>query len=169
MKRPANAENTLQRIQNWRAVCPDITLRSTFIVGFPGETEQDFEELLQFLEAAQLDRVGAFAYSPVEGATANELANPVPEEIKEERLERFMATQQTISETKLKTKIDKTLTVLVGEITEDGVALARSTSDAPEIDGLVIVEDGADLRIGEFAEVKIIDSTEHDLIALSHP
>jgi ribosomal protein S12 methylthiotransferase len=169
MKRPANAENTLQRIQNWRAVCPDITLRSTFIVGFPGETEQDFEELLQFLDAAQLDRVGAFAYSPVEGARANELPNPVPEEIKEERLERFMATQQAISEDKLKYKIDKPLTVLVDEITEDGVALTRSAADAPEIDGLVIVEDGADLSIGEFAEVKIIDSTEHDLIALSHP
>ena len=169
MKRPANAENALQRIQNWRAVCPDITLRSTFIVGFPGETEQDFEELLQFLDAAQLDRVGAFAYSPVEGARANELPNPVPEEIKEERLERFMATQQAISEDKLKYKIDKPLTVLVDEITEDGVALTRSAADAPEIDGLVIVEDGADLSIGEFAEVKIIDSTEHDLIALSHP
>ena len=169
MKRPANAENTLQRIQNWRAVCPDITLRSTFIVGFPGETEQDFEQLLQFLDAAQLDRVGAFAYSPVEGARANELPNPVPEDIKEERLERFMATQQAISEAKLKIKIGKTLTVLVDEITEDGVALARSAADAPEIDGLVIVEDGADLSIGEFAEVKIIDSTEHDLIALSHP
>ena len=148
MKRPANAENTLQRIQNWRAVCPDITLRSTFIVGFPGETEQDFEELLQFLDAAQLDRVGAFAYSPVEGARANELPNPVPEEIKEERLERFMATQQAISEDKLKYKIDKPLTVLVDEITEDGVALTRSAADAPEIDGLVIVEDGADLNEG---------------------
>jgi ribosomal protein S12 methylthiotransferase len=169
MKRPANAENTLQRIAFWRDLCPDITLRSTFIVGFPGETEQDFEELMQFLETAQLDRVGAFAYSPVEGARANELPNPVPEDIKEERLERFMATQQAISEAKLKTKIGKTLTVLVDEITEDGVALARSTADAPEIDGLVIVEDGTDLSIGEFAEVKIIDSTEHDLIALLKP
>ncbi len=164
MKRPANAENTLQRIAHWRTLCPDITLRSTFIVGFPGETEQDFEELLQFLEAAQLDRVGAFAYSPVEGARANELPNPVPEDIKEERLERFMHTQQRISEAKLKYKIGKTLTVLVDEITEDGVALARSAADAPEIDGLVIVEDGADLTVGEFAEVQIIESTEHDLI-----
>jgi ribosomal protein S12 methylthiotransferase len=166
MKRPANAENTLQRIAHWRTLCPDITLRSTFIVGFPGETEQDFEELLQFLEAAQLDRVGAFAYSPVEGARANELPNPVPEDIKEERLERFMQTQQAISEAKLQYKIGKTLTVLVDEITEDGVALARSAADAPEIDGLVIVEDGADLTIGEFAEVQIIESTEHDLIAI---
>ena len=169
MKRPANAENTLQRIAHWRTICPDITLRSTFIVGFPGETEQDFEELLQFLEAAQLDRVGAFAYSPVEGAKANELPNPVPEDIKEERLERFMVTQQAISEAKLKYKIGKTQTVLVDEITEDGVALARSAADAPEIDGLVIVEDGADLMVGEFTEVQIIGATEHDLIALSQP
>lgn len=165
MKRPANAENTLQRIANWRTICSDITLRSTFIVGFPGETEQDFEELLQFLEAAQLDRVGAFAYSPVEGARANELPNPVPEEIKHDRLERFMATQQAVSEAKLKYKVGKTLTVLVDEITEDGVALARSAADAPEIDGLVIVENGADLNVGEFTDVTIIDSTEHDLIA----
>jgi ribosomal protein S12 methylthiotransferase len=166
MKRPANAENTLQRIAHWRTICPDITLRSTFIVGFPGETEQDFEELLQFLDAAQLDRVGAFAYSPVEGAKANELPNPVPEDIKEERLERFMMTQQAISEAKLKYKIGKTQTVLIDEITEDGVALARSAADAPEIDGLVIVEDGADLMVGEFAKVQIIGATEHDLIAL---
>jgi ribosomal protein S12 methylthiotransferase len=165
MKRPANMENTLQRIAKWRTICPDITLRSTFIVGFPGETEQDFEELLQFLETAQLDRVGAFAYSPVEGAKANELPNPVPEDIKEERLERFMTTQQAISEAKLQYKVGKTLTVLVDEITEDGVALGRSAADAPEIDGLVIVEDGANLIAGEFAEVTVIDSTEHDLIA----
>ena len=164
MKRPGDIEKTLQRIQNWRAICPDITLRSTFIVGFPGETEQDFEELLQFLQDAQLDRVGAFAYSPVEGARANELPNPVPEDIKQERLERFMHTQQAISEAKLQNKIGSHLTVLVDEITEDGVALARSAADAPEIDGLVIIEDGADLNLGEFAEVEIIESTEHDLI-----
>ena len=166
MKRPGDIDKVLQRLQQWRTVCPDITLRSTFIVGFPGETEQDFEELLQFLDAAQLDRVGAFAYSPVAGARANELPNPVPEDIKEERLERFMHTQQAISEAKLKYKIGKTLTVLVDEITEDGVALARSAADAPEIDGLVIVEDGADLNVGEFADVQIIASTEHDLIAI---
>ena len=164
MKRPGDIEKTLQRIQNWRTVCPDITLRSTFIVGFPGETEQDFEELLQFLHEAQLDRVGAFAYSAVEGARANALANPVPEDIKQERLERFMNTQQTISEAKLQNKIGNHLTVLVDDITEDGVALARSAADAPEIDGLVIIEDGADLNVGEFAEVEIIESTEHDLI-----
>ena len=166
MKRPGDIEKTLQRIQNWRAICPDITLRSTFIVGFPGETEQDFEELLQFLDEAQLDRVGAFAYSPVEGARANELPNPVPEDIKQERLERFMNTQQTISEAKLQNKIGNHLTVLVDDITEDGVALARSAADAPEIDGLVIIEDGADLKIGEFAEATVVESTEHDLIAL---
>ena len=169
MKRPGDIEKTLQRIQNWRAICPDITLRSTFIVGFPGETEQDFEELLQFLEEAQLDRVGAFAYSPVEGAKANALPNPVPEDIKEERLERFMTTQQAISEAKLRYKIGKALTVLVDDITEDGVALARSAADAPEIDGLVIIEDGADLTVGEFTEVKVIEATEHDLIALQQP
>ncbi len=165
MKRPGDIEKTLQRIQNWRSICPDITLRSTFIVGFPGETEQDFEELLQFLDEAQLDRVGAFAYSPVEGAKANALANPVPEDVKEERLERFMTTQQAISEAKLQNKIGNHLTVLVDDITEDGVALARSAADAPEIDGLVIIEDGADLNIGEFTEVEVIEATEHDLIA----
>ena len=164
MKRPGDIEKTLQRIQNWRAICPDITLRSTFIVGFPGETEQDFEELLQFLQAAQLDRVGAFAYSAVEGARANELPNPVPEYIKQERLERFMTTQQAISEAKLQDKIGNHLTVLVDDITEDGVGLARSAADAPEIDGLVIIEDGADLVVGEFAEVTVVESTEHDLI-----
>ena len=166
MKRPGDIDKVLQRLQQWRSICPDITLRSTFIVGFPGETEQDFEALLQFLEAAQLDRVGAFAYSPVAGARANDLPNPVPEDIKQERLERFMQTQQAISEAKLKYKVGKTLTVLVDEITEDGVALARSAADAPEIDGLVIVEDGADLTVGNFAEVQIIESTEHDLIAI---
>jgi ribosomal protein S12 methylthiotransferase len=164
MKRPGDIEKTLQRIQNWRAICPDITLRSTFIVGFPGETEQDFEELLQFLDEAQLDRVGAFAYSPVEGARANDLPNPVPEDVKEERLERFMTTQQAISEAKLQDKIGNILTVLVDDITEDGVALARSAADAPEIDGLVIIEDGADLNVGDFAKVKVTGSTEHDLI-----
>ena len=169
MKRPGDIDKVLQRLQQWRNICPDITLRSTFIVGFPGETEQDFEELLQFLDAAQLDRVGAFAYSPVAGAKANELPNPVPEDLKEERLERFMTTQQAISEAKLKHKIGKTLTVLVDEITEDGVALARSAADAPEIDGLVIVEDGAVLQVGEFTAVQIIESTEHDLIALLQP
>jgi len=165
MKRPGDIEKTLQRIQNWRSICPDITLRSTFIVGFPGETEQDFEELLQFLQEAQLDRVGAFAYSPVEGAKANALANPVPEDVKEERLESFMTTQQAISEAKLQNKIGNHLTVLVDDITEDGVALARSAADAPEIDGLVIIEDGADLNVGEFTEAKVTGSTEHDLIA----
>jgi ribosomal protein S12 methylthiotransferase len=169
MKRPGDIDKVLQRLQQWRSICPDITLRSTFIVGFPGETEQDFEDLLAFLQEAQLDRVGAFAYSPVEGAMANDLPDPVPEDIKEERLERFMITQQAISEAKLKNKIGNTMTVLVDDITEDGVALARSAADAPEIDGLVIIEDGAELKVGEFTEVNVIGSTEHDLIAVQQP
>ena len=133
------------------------------------DTVQDFEDLLAFLQEAQLDRVGAFAYSPVEGAMANDLPDPVPEDIKEERLERFMITQQAISEAKLKNKIGNTMTVLVDDITEDGVALARSAADAPEIDGLVIIEDGAEFKVGEFTEVNVIGSTEHDLIAVQQP
>ncbi|MFI4963152.1 MAG: 30S ribosomal protein S12 methylthiotransferase RimO, partial [Legionellales bacterium] len=136
MKRPASSENTLQRIASWREVCPDITLRSTFIVGFPGETEAEFVELLDFLEAAQLDRVGAFKYSPVEGARANDLAAPVPEAIKEERYHRFMQLQAQISRDKLKNKIGSVQTVLIDSITKEHI-IARSKSDAPEIDGLV--------------------------------
>ena len=136
MKRPASSENTLLRIASWREVCPDITIRSTFIVGFPGETEEEFAELLDFLEKAQLDRVGCFKYSPVEGAKANDLATPVPEEIKEERYHRFMQLQAEISRDKLKSKIGSTQTVLIDEITQDQI-IARSKSDAPEIDGLV--------------------------------
>ena len=160
MKRPGDIDKVLQRLQQWRSICPDITLRSTFIVGFPGETEQDFEDLLAFLQEAQLDRVGAFAYSPVEGAMANDLPDPVPEDIKEERLERFMITQQAISEAKLKNKIGNTMTVLVDDITEDGVALARSAADAPEIDGLVIIEDGAEFKVGEFTEVCLLYTSD---------
>ncbi|MEJ2509692.1 MAG: 30S ribosomal protein S12 methylthiotransferase RimO [Gammaproteobacteria bacterium] len=166
MKRPADAENVLRRIEAWRNVCPDITLRSTFIVGFPGETEADFEELLDFLRAARLDRVGAFAYSPVEGARANELPGAVPEEVKEERLERFMEVQAAISAEKLQAKVGRQMTVIVDGHTEDGVAIARGPSDAPEIDGVVVVEDGADLPVGEFAEVEIVDADEHDLFAV---
>ena len=163
MKRPANAENVLKRLQRWRALCPDITIRSTFIVGFPGETEQDFEQLLEFLDEAQLDRVGCFMYSAVEGAAANALHNHVPEDVKEERLERFMEKQAVISADKLKHKIGKTLSVLVDHIDDDGTATARSAADAPEIDGVVIIEDGSKLRVGEFAKVEIINSDEHDL------
>ncbi|HRB21787.1 MAG TPA: 30S ribosomal protein S12 methylthiotransferase RimO, partial [Nitrosomonas sp.] len=139
MKRPANAENNLARIQRWREICPDITLRSTFIVGFPGETEAEFEELLEFLQAAQLDRVGCFTYSPVKGAAANTLPNPVTDEIKEERHQRFMQLQEEISRNRLASKIGKTMTVMIDDVV-DGQVIARSSADAPEIDGVVYIE-----------------------------
>ncbi|HLA75752.1 MAG TPA: 30S ribosomal protein S12 methylthiotransferase RimO [Gammaproteobacteria bacterium] len=164
MKRPANSENTLARIQAWRAACPEITLRSTFIVGFPGETEQEFEGLLAFLREAQLDRVGCFAYSPVEGAAANALPDAVPEPVKQDRLERFMLLQAEISAAKLRHKIGQVHTVLVDEVGPNG-AVARSRSDAPEIDGQVIIEDGQGLVAGEFAQVRISAAHEHDLSA----
>lgn len=162
MKRPASSENTLLRIAAWREVCPDITIRSTFIVGFPGETEEEFVELLEFLEAAQLDRVGCFKYSPVEGAKANELDSPVAEEIKEERYHRFMQLQAEISRNKLTAKIGNTITVLVDEITEDQI-IARSKSDAPEIDGLVYVPKIEGVKVGSFIEVTVTDSDDYDL------
>ena len=165
MKRPASSENNLARIRAWREVCPDITLRSTFIVGFPGETEADFQQLLDFLHEAQLDRVGCFKYSPVEGASANALPGAVPEELKEERLARFMQLQEDISADKLTRKVGRTLTVLIDEVTSEGEAIGRSSADAPEIDGVVIIEDGGDLEIGQFAEVCVTDSGEHDLWA----
>jgi ribosomal protein S12 methylthiotransferase len=164
MKRPASAERTLERVQRWREICPEITIRSTFIVGFPGETEAEFEALLDFLEQAQLDRVGCFAYSPVEGAAANELPDPVPEQVKEERRARFMAVQEKISAERLRAKIGRTLTVLVDEIDGD-TAIARSAADAPEIDGLVYVRGGKRLKPGEFATVRITNADEHDLQA----
>ena len=164
MKRPASSENVLARIRQWREICPDITLRSTFIVGFPGETETEFGELLSFLEQAQLDRVGAFAYSPVDGAVANALPDHIPPEVQQERLARLMLLQEKISAERLKRKIGRTITVLVDEVDEDG-AIARSSADAPEIDGLVYVENGQQLRVGDFVEVKITDSDEHDLWA----
>ena len=164
MKRPASSENVLARIRQWREICPDLTLRSTFIVGFPGETEEEFEELLDFLEEAQLDRVGAFAYSPVEGAAANALTGHVPPEVQQERLARLMLLQEEISEERLKRKIGKTITVLVDEVDEEG-AIARSSADAPDIDGLVYIEDGQRLSVGDFVEVKVTDSDEHDLWA----
>ena len=165
MKRPADAENVLRRIENWRAVCPDITLRSTFIVGFPGESEADFEELLAFLRAARLDRVGAFAYSPVAGARANELSGAVAEELKQERLERFMEVQAAISAEKLQAKVGRSLTVLVDGHNEQGEAIARGPADAPEIDGVVVIEDGAGLAVADFAEVEVVGADEHDLFA----
>ena len=164
MKRPANSEDNLTRIKRWREVCPDITLRSTFIVGFPGETEAEFEQLLEFLKEAQLDRVGCFAYSPVEGAAANALPGHVPEEVKEERRARFMAVQEKISAARLTRKIGKRMTVLVDEI-QKNTAIARSTADAPEIDGVVYVKNAKNVKPGEFIEVEITGSDPHDLQA----
>lgn len=161
MRRPASAQSNLQRIKAWREICPEIAIRSTFIVGFPGETEVEFEELLGFLEEARLDRVGCFKYSPVEGAKANELADPVPEEVKDERLERFMTLQARISAEKQRAKIGSVQTVLIDEITEDG-AIGRTKADAPEIDGLVHIAT-AGLRAGEFVSVRISDADEYDL------
>ena len=165
MKRPAHAEVNLERIRAWRAICPDLTIRSTFIAGFPGETETEFQELLDFLSEAELDRVGCFAYSPVEGATANELPDTVPDEVREERRARLMQMQEKISARRLKAKIGKTLQVLVDEVQSDGTAVARSSADAPEIDGLVYVENPGKLKPGEFAEVKIVKAGSHDLYA----
>ena len=164
MKRPANAEGTLQRIRDWRAICPELTIRSTFIVGFPGESEHEFEALLEFLEEAQLDRVGCFAYSPVEGAGANALPNPVPEAVKEERRARFMAVQEKISAARLKKKVGRRLAVLVDEAGPGG-AIARSSADAPEIDGVVHIANGSHLRPGDRVEAMITRADAHDLWA----
>jgi ribosomal protein S12 methylthiotransferase len=164
MKRPANAENTLARIKAWRQICPDITIRSTFIAGFPGETEEEFRRLLDFLDEAQLDRVGCFAYSPVEGAAANDLPDPVPEDVRKARRARFMAAQERISAARLARKVGRTLRVLVDAV-EDGVAIARSEADAPEIDGVVRVEGGGALRPGDFATVTVTAAQAHDLAA----
>jgi ribosomal protein S12 methylthiotransferase len=162
MKRPAAAEDTLRRLEAWRAISPDITVRSTFIVGFPGETEQDFQELLDWLDEAQLDRVGCFKYSPVEGASANRLADAVPEEVKEERLARFMDKQAGISAAKLKAKVGKTLEVLIDEAGPDG-AVGRSWADAPEIDGKVYIEGKLKPLPGQRVRVKISRADTHDL------
>lgn len=162
MKRPASSENTLARIAQWRDICPDITLRSTFIVGFPGETEDEFEELLGFLQEAGLDRVGCFQYSPVEGAKANELADPVPEHIKEERYHRFMQVQAEISRAKLAAKIGSRQTVLIDEINEEHI-IARSKSDAPEIDGLVFLPLNDNVRVGDLVDIRVTDSDDYDL------
>ncbi|MFA5683562.1 MAG: 30S ribosomal protein S12 methylthiotransferase RimO [Lysobacteraceae bacterium] len=167
MKRPGAIDKLRERIANWRAICPDLTLRSTFIVGFPGETEDDFEELLDFIDEVELDRVGAFAYSPVDGARANELPDPVPEEVKQARLERFMALQAEISAAKLEAKVGSVQEVLVDRI--DGeLAIGRSRADAPEIDGTVQIQDGAEagLKPGEFVRVRIMGADEHDLYGL---
>jgi ribosomal protein S12 methylthiotransferase len=165
MQRPANTENALERIRRWRSICPDITLRSTFITGFPGETDADFEQLLQFLEEARLDRVGAFAYSPVDGATANALPGAVPDELREERRIQLLEFQEDISTQCLEARIGREMTVLVDEVDEEEGALARSPGDAPEIDGLVIIPDGDDLEPGDFVRVRITDCDVHDLYA----
>jgi len=162
MKRPASSEDNLERIRAWRGICPDITIRSTFIVGFPGETDEDFEDLLDFLDAAQLDRVGCFAYSPVAGAAANELPDAVPEEVKEERLARFMELQEQISADRLQAKVGRREQVLVDEVVEEG-AVGRSRADAPEIDGQVFIDGATHLQVGEFIEVEIEEADEHDL------
>jgi len=162
MKRPAAAENNLQRIQAWREVCPDLTIRSTFIVGFPGETEQEFAELLQFLTEAQMDRVGCFAYSPVKGAAANELPDSVPEAVKQERLARFMEHQAAISAARLQRRVGNIETVLIDEVVEEG-AVARSKSDAPEIDGQVFIDGATHLQVGDFVTVEIEEADEYDL------
>ena len=167
MKRPAHSENTLARIKAWREICPDIVIRSTFVVGFPGETEEDFQCLLDWLVEARLDRVGAFTYSEVEGAVANDLPNHVPEDVKQERYERLMTLQQEISAQKLQEKVGKTLIVLVDEIDEEeGIAICRSYADAPEIDGHVYVDDiTAQVKVGQFLTVTIDDASEYDLFA----
>ncbi len=162
MKRPAHAENTLRRIEKWREICPDLAIRSTFIVGFPGETEEDFDELLDFLDAAQLDRVGAFAYSPVDGAAANALPDPVDEDIQQDRLARFMDVQADISAAKLKARVGKETTVLVDEV-GGGRAIARCYADAPEIDGVVHIAQGRGLKPGDFVKVRITRSDDYDL------
>jgi len=166
MKRPANAENALERIRQWRSICPEIAIRSTFITGFPGETEDDFNQLVEFLEEAQLDRVGAFSYSDVEGAVANEIPGMLPMEVREERKSRLLWVQEDISAARLADKVGSTMTVLVDDVDEEGVRIARSYADAPEIDGLVFVA-GSEAEPGDFIEVEITDSDTHDLYAES--
>jgi ribosomal protein S12 methylthiotransferase len=162
MRRPAATERVLERLAGWRARCPELVLRSTFIVGFPGETDAEFDELLEFIRAAELDRVGCFAYSPVAGAAANDLADPVPEALKEERRARFMEVQAEISRAKLARRIGQRLTVLVDEVGEDQV-IARSYGEAPEIDGVIIIPGAWELDPGDFIEVEVTDSGDHDL------
>lgn len=164
MKRPGTVERTLERIQKWREICPEITLRSTFIVGFPGETEEDFQMLLDFIDKAELDRVGCFKYSPVEGAKANELPDPVPEEVQEERFQRFMELQQQVSVRKLARKVGQEMTIIIDEVDEEG-ATGRSAADAPEIDGLVYLNGETSLKPGDMVKVRIDEADEYDLWA----
>jgi ribosomal protein S12 methylthiotransferase len=168
MKRPASGEKNIERIRAWRRMCPDITIRSTFIAGFPGETEEEFQYLLDFLKEAEIDRLGCFAYSPVEGATANALADPVPEQVREERRGRVMELQEGISKKRLQAKVGKTIRVLIDEVTPSG-GVGRSVADAPEIDGMVYVkppyEPHRKLRVGEFVDVQVTAADAHDLWA----
>ena len=166
MKRPANEAKVLERIHNWRRICPDITIRSTFVVGFPGETEADFQYLMDWLTEAQLDRVGAFRFEPVEGAAANALPDPVPEAVKEERYARLMELTARISAEKLAAKVGRTLDVIIDEIDDDGRATARSQADAPEIDGSVFLRDAGGLKQGDIVPVRIEDADEHDLFGV---
>jgi ribosomal protein S12 methylthiotransferase len=166
MKRPANEAKVLERVKSWRQICPDITIRSTFVVGFPGETEADFQYLLDWLDEAQLDRVGAFRFEPVEGASANALPNPVPEDVKEERYTRIMEKTAAISAAKLQAKIGRTLDVIVDEVDQDGGANARSMADAPEIDGTVFLRDAGGLAMGDIVKARIEDADDHDLFGV---
>jgi len=163
MRRPANEAKVLERIKSWRAIAPDIAIRSTFVVGFPGETEEDFEYLLDWLDEAQLDRVGAFRFEPVEGAAANALPDPVPEEVKEERYARIMEKTAAISAAKLQAKVGRTLPVIIDAVDKDGGATGRSQADAPEIDGEVFLRDASHLSVGDITPVLIEDADEHDL------
>lgn len=165
MKRPANGEKVLERLRNWRAICPDLTIRSSFIVGFPGETEAEFEELLDFLRAAELDRVGCFTYSPVEDADANALADWVPADVAEARKERLMTVQAEISARRLRRFVGQTTQVLVDGYDDDGIAIGRSFADAPDIDGLVYLDNADDLQPGDYADVVITETDQHDLYA----
>lgn len=173
MRRPASGERNLERIAAWRAICPDLTIRSTFIAGFPGETQAEFEDLLSFLSEAQLDRVGCFAYSPVDGAAANDLANPVAEQVRHERVEQLMAHQAEISAQRLARWIGRRTKVLIDDVdAEEGYLVGRTTGDAPEIDGIVRVFPDPSSRhpvtveVGQFVEVDIVDSDEYDLDAV---
>jgi ribosomal protein S12 methylthiotransferase len=167
MRRPANQEKVLERLAKWRSICPDIAVRSTFIVGFPGETDEDFEHLLQWMKAARLQRVGCFKYEPVSGATANDLGLPqVPEEVKAERYDRFMSAQQAISEEILRSKIGQTIDVLIDEVdVENAEAIGRSKWDAPEIDGNVFLPGETDLKPGDIVTAQVVDAEEYDLVA----
>lgn len=169
MKRPANEAKVLERVRRWREICPDIAIRSTFVVGFPGETEEDFQYLLDWLDEAQLDRVGAFRFEPVEGAPANALPNPVPEEVKEERYARIMEKTAAISAAKLAAKVGRTLDVIIDEVDEEGGATGRSKADAPEIDGSVFLREAVGTAPGDIVKVLIEDADEHDLFGAVLP